>query len=74
LIRQIRPEKENEMKTEIIVRTGWINNAAEVADISEVSQIDEKDVPKDGLGFLMENKWWREESDDGAIQRHYWVR
>ena len=72
------------MKTEIeewmkpiIVRTGWISNgpgSSGLADISEVFQIDEKDVPDDGLAFLKRNGWWREESDDEVIHRHYWIR
>jgi hypothetical protein len=75
-VRKVETEIEKtikELNKPIIVRTGWISNAAEVADISEVSQIKETDVPEEGLEFLMENGWWREERD-GVIQRHYWVR
>jgi hypothetical protein len=57
-----------------IVRTGWISNVAELADISDVFPIEEGEVPSEGLEFLKRNGWWREESDDEVIQRHYWVR
>jgi hypothetical protein len=79
-----KKQGEKKMKTEIeklmepiIVRTGWISNgpgSAELAGKSPVFQIKESDVPKNGLEFLLENRWWREESDDGVIQRCYWVR
>jgi hypothetical protein len=76
-VRKVETEIEKtikELNKPIIVRTGWISNVAELADISEVFHVDEKDVPKNGLAFLMENGWWREESDDKVIQRHYWIR
>jgi hypothetical protein len=66
-----------ELMKPIIVRTGWISNgpgSAGLADISDVFRIEKTDVPENGLDFLMGNGWWREESDDGVIQRHYWVR
>jgi len=64
-----------ELMKPIIVTTGWISNgpgSAGLADISDVYQIEKTEVPEDGLEFLEENGWWREE--DGVIQRHYWVR
>ena len=66
-----------ELNKPMIVRTGWISNgpgSAGLADISEVFPIEEYDVPNDGLAFLKRNGWWREESDDEVLQRHYWIR
>jgi hypothetical protein len=66
-----------ELVKPVIVRTGWISNgpgSAGLAGLSEVFPIEEEEVPSEGLEFLKRNGWWREESDDEVIQRHYWVR
>jgi hypothetical protein len=80
-VRKVETEIEKtikELNKPIIVRTGWISNgpgSAGLEDISEVFPIEEGEVPSDEvLEFLKRNGWWREESDDEVIQRHYWVR